>query len=354
VNTNKQRKTSFDNPLKEDLDHILYHTRDLWDEFRGQNIFITGGTGFLGSWMLESFLWANNKLDLKARATVLTRSPEAFLKKTPHLVTDPAVILYKGDVQSFDFPAGSFSHVIHMATESKSIEKVEDSFKTLDVIINGTRRVLDFSITHDVSKLLFLSSGAVYGKQQSDVLNVTEDYKGGPDLESMESTYGEGKRVGELLCRLYYLKYGIECKIARGFAFAGPYIPLDGHFAFGNFINDVLNNRDILIKGDGTTIRSYLYAADAAIWFWTILCKGKPVYPYNVGSDNPVTILELANKIKAIIKSGSQVVVLNKSISNKTDRYVPSTLRAQKELGLKQYIGLDQSIEKTFFYFNMK
>ena len=108
------------NPLAEDLDHVLAHTEGLWDELRGQRIFITGGTGFFGCWLLESFAWANEKLNLGAKAVVLSRNPDAFHKKAPHLASNTSIAFHAGDVRDYEFPKGSFTHVIHAATESST------------------------------------------------------------------------------------------------------------------------------------------------------------------------------------------------------------------------------------------
>ena len=104
--------------LAADLDHILAHTEGLWEDLRGKRLFITGGTGFFGCWLLESFAWANENLDLNASALVLTRNYVAFKKSAPHLATNHAIQFHIGDIRNFDFPEGEFSHIIHAAATS--------------------------------------------------------------------------------------------------------------------------------------------------------------------------------------------------------------------------------------------
>src|SRR5204863_242174 len=203
-----------ENRLASDLDHILNHTAPVWEELRGNRIFITGGTGFFGCWLLESFAWANDRLELGAEAVVLTRAPEAFREKAPHLAGHGAISLHKGDVRDFDFPDGPFSHVIHAATESTS---APNELRGLDSIVTGTRRVLDFALTAGTRKFLLTSSGAVYGKQPPELTHIPETYAGAPDPVDARSTYGEAKRNAELLCAIYHQRHGLETKIARCF-----------------------------------------------------------------------------------------------------------------------------------------
>jgi dTDP-glucose 4,6-dehydratase len=338
-------RISLGNALADDLDHILAQTRCLWDELRGQRIFVTGGTGFFGCWLLESFAWANHKLGLDASALVLTRNPGAFSKKAPHLAAHPAIHLHTGDVRDFEFPEGTFSHVIHAGTTSSAPVEPGEMF---DTIVQGTRRVLDFAASHGNRKLLFTSSGAVYGRQPANITHVPEDYAGAPDPVDPGSAYGEGKRSAELLSSLAGRKHGFEVKIARCFAFVGPYLPLDAHFAIGNFIRDGMRGGVICVGGDGTPYRSYLYAADLAAWLWTILFCGQPHHPYNVGSEDALTIGHLADTVAAAFQPARNVVISKSPTLGATAlRYIPNTRRAEEELGLKTRINLNAAIQRT-------
>jgi dTDP-glucose 4,6-dehydratase len=336
------------NPLARDLDHVLAHTEPLWEELRGKRIFITGGTGFFGCWLLESFTWANDRLGLDASAVVLTRNAAAFGRKAPHLAQHRSVHLHSGEVTSFDFPSGGFSHVIHAATEASKSLNEGNPLLMMDAIVQGTHRVLDFAAYCGAAKLLFASSGAVYGTQPSSITHLSEDYPGGPDTLDVSSAYGEGKRAAELLCALYSREHVLQCKIARGFAFVGPYLPLEAHFAIGNFIRDCIRNIPIRIQGDGTPYRSYMYAADLAIWLWTILIQGESCRPYNVGSEAHVTVADLASVVADTIAPGNTIEVQAERKPGSPQRYVPSTQRAREELNLKELIPLEDAIRRTF------
>ena len=135
------------NPLDRDLDQVLSHTGGVWKQLAGAEIFLTGGTGFFGCWMLETLLWANGRLDLGVSATVLTRRPDAFARKAPHLVADAAVRLIEGDVRSFAFPDRGCSHVLHLAADTDARRYDEDPIGMLDTIIAGTRHLYSYVYT---------------------------------------------------------------------------------------------------------------------------------------------------------------------------------------------------------------
>lgn len=338
-----------------DLEHILRQTQMLWGPMRGQRIFITGGTGFFGCWLVESFCHINRALNLNASATVLTRNPANFITKAPHLAADPHVELLIGDVKDFKFPAGEFPFVIHAATEASARQAAEDPLEMLSTILAGTQRTLEFAATHGTLRFLLTSSGAVYGRQPSSITHLPESYAGAPDTLDPSSVYSEGKRAAELMCSLYQKEAGIECAIARCWAFCGPHLPLDAHFAIGNFIGNVLHREPISIQGDGTPRRSYLYGADLAIWLWTMLFRAPSLTPINVGSGEDLSILELAQTVAKTLDTDAVVRMAGSPVPGSApSRYVPSVSRAKQLLGLEQTVSLEESIRRTAAWYGVQ
>jgi dTDP-glucose 4,6-dehydratase len=340
------------NRLARDLDNIFARTEPLWQELRGQRILITGATGFFGCWLLESFVWANRRLNLHAHAVGVSRNPGRLAEKAPHLAQDPAITLHAADVRHGDFPQGTFSHVIHAATEASSKLNTESPLVMFDTIVEGTRRALQFSIAGSVSRFLFISSGAVYGTQPPQLTHVSESFPGGPDPLDPASAYAEGKRSAELLCALT-ASSSLEIKIARCFAFVGPYMKLDAHFAVGNFIADRLHHRPILVQGDGSPVRSYLYASDLMIWLWTIFFQGQSRRAYNVGSEEALNIASLAHEVAAALPPVIDVNITSTATAGApVHRYVPCTARARQELGLRAEVPLREAICRTHAWFS--
>jgi len=330
-----------------DLDEILAATRPLWEEMRGERILMSGGTGFFGCWLVESFLHANRTLRLGANATVLTRNSHSFLEKCPHLRGVEGLMLLEGDVRDFAAPAGTYRFVIHAATEASARQLAEHPHQMLSTILAGTERMLTCAARAGTRKLLFTSSGAVYGTQPPGINHVPESYPGAPNPLLPASVYGEGKRAAELMCALA-ASPELEIKIARCYAFLGPHLPLDTHFAAGNFLADALAGRTIKIASNGSSVRSYLYAADLAIWLWTMLFRAPSMRAYNVGSEDAVTIRELAAATVRVVNPEVPVEVAQPiDPSRVPHRYVPSTARAREELGLRQTVSLDEALRRT-------
>ena len=328
----------------QDLEMVSREISIAWNFFNGKKLFITGATGFFGKWILESIYYKMMRdpsftMDL----TFLSRNPSKFLSRYPHLKVFTAV---KGRVEDLSQMKGSYDYMIHAATPASDLLNKKRPNQMLTTILEGARSVDKFVSHNRIQKILHTSSGAIYGPQPTETKNITEHYLGGPNPLQASSAYAEGKRIAELILNIGADLGKYEVVHARCFCFAGAYLPLDTHFAFGNFIASAAQNKDVVLHGDGSPIRTYLYAADLVIWMLHILAFGKHSQAYNIGSQEEITIAQLAQKIIHISGSSSRLIIQGKSSSGERNRYVPSTLKAQKELGLKQYTSLHTMISR--------
>ncbi|MBV8515767.1 MAG: NAD(P)-dependent oxidoreductase [Acidobacteria bacterium] len=309
------------------------------DALRGASLFVTGGTGFLGRWMVETFCALHDAYALGARMFVATRDAARFREDAPHLAEHPAIALATTPAHC-DF-------VVHGATPSAS-ELATDPRLLVDTLA-ATREALELAVRCRAKRFLYMSSGAMYGSQPADLALLPETFRGAPDALDPNAAYAESKRAGELLCAAYAKRHGLEIVILRGFSFIGPHLPLTDKFAAGNFLASALAGRAIEIRGDGSPVRSYLATADFAAWFWAILMRGTSGRAYNVGSETPVTIGELAREAAQLADAPLPVTIHGKpQTATPPARYVPSTARAREELGVAETIDWRAALRSTF------
>jgi nucleoside-diphosphate-sugar epimerase len=340
---------------KEDLELMLNARPDVWEELAHAGIFLTGATGFFGKWLLSAFQYAFENGKFSGQLMALSRNPDRFLDEFPIFKNSPYLTFIQGDVQDFLFPEGHFDFVIHAATEASVSLNLEKPIHMFEVAAMATRRVLDFAVQAGAKRFLLTSSGAVYGNQPSEITHLPENYSGAPDVLAQNAAYGEGKRVAEMFCNFYSKQFGLEVLIARCYAFAGPFLPIDSHFAIGNFVRDYLQGGPIRIGGDGSPFRSYLYAADLVVWLLSILVKGKSGQAYNLGSDQDLDIEALARKVAhSGNKNVSVEIAQVRNPGKPVARYVPSVEKAKNELGLKIYTSLDVSISRMIRFYAPK
>jgi len=327
--------------LDRDLEAVNAALAPRWPRLTGARIFMTGGTGLIGRWMLEAL--ARSGCD--AEVTVLSRDPAGFARKAPHLAA--RFRLVAGDVMGFETSDGSFTHVIHAATDASAALNAGDPRRMFDTIALGTRNALAFALARGAQRMLFLSSGAVYGAQPSEILYVPEDWTGGPDPRDPRSAYGEGKRAAEMLCAIHGKQFGLDIVTARIFALLGPLLSLDAHFAAGNFIRDAMAGRTIRVQGSGQAVRSYLYLADLTVWLWAMLIDAPPGSTWNMGSEEAVSIADLAQRTAALLGAPGVEILGRPDPGWNAGRYVPSTAAIRRGLGLTPTIGLDAAIRRT-------
>ena len=297
-----------------------------------RRIFITGGTGFFGKSMLDYRLRHPEWEWSVAEWVILSRSPERFLSSYPTLAVQPGISFWRGDVVDFPFPEGRFDAVLHMASP---VQGALGDAETERIIISGAKRLSEFAHSAGIRNVLFTSSGAVYGK--------VNGYASEDDGLMPVTGYGRAKQWVER----FLVDEGLEVKTARCFALVGPYLERGTHFAIGNFIQNCLDGTPIIINGDGSPVRSYLYSDDLVEWLFAILESGGSGRSYNVGSDEGISLCGLAEKVREVLCSAVPITILGQKICTPQNFYVPNVSRAKNELGLRVKTCLRDAIRNS-------
>jgi nucleoside-diphosphate-sugar epimerase len=323
-----------------DLAEILRGLEKEWPELKKRRLFISGGTGFFGKWLLAALAYAEAELALDLHVTVLSRDPARFLARHPDAADFHFI---RGDVADFTPGVERYDFILHAATDTVAITSPAQEEERARVIVDGTRRILDLARASG-ARLLQISSGGVYGAAAAKLSGAREEDRAIP-----LTAYGRAKLEAEQSC----LASGQDFVIARAFAFLGPYLPLDAHYAAGNFLRDAQAGGPIVVRGDGTALRSYLYPTDLVTWLLRLLLRGASARAYNVGSDEVVSTAELARRIAAACPPAPEVVVRSALPQGPQNIYLPDIRRARDELGLDVQVKLDETIRRSLAFLRM-
>lgn len=336
---------SFFDIATEDFQRLSHHIH--LNSLSGKTILLSGATGFFGAWILALLAWTQRNHGLHIKLVVISRDPHSFIQKHPWVKDSLSIQWIQGDIQSFTFPNDSIDLLIHAATDTSAAAGAQAN-RLIHSMIAGTEHILNCARQCHIKRILLVSSGAAYGAQPADLEYLSESESMAPSTLKYESAYGEGKRIMELLASIHAKETATEVVIARCFAFLGAGLPLNTHFAIGNFIRDALKSDQIIIQSDGKDIRSYLYAADLSIWLLSLLLNGKNLSLYNVGSDDAVSIAQLAAQvIEELAPHKSLVIKGLRPLGSAKTRYLPSIHRAREELHLDVWTKLPQAIFNT-------
>lgn len=336
--------------VKEDLERIVKELGEDVHRLSGQDLLLTGGTGFVGSYLLGTLMVLNDEVLAKpCRLYAVTRNPDRVRARFPQWARRSDLILLEGDIRTIRIPTVPWAFIIHAAGPADSRLFIADPLGTGDTIVQGTRTILEAAVKAPVEALLFVSSGAVYGTQPPDRLWLSEDDRGGPDLTTARSVYAEAKRYAELLCRIFLEQHRVPVSIGRLFALVGPYQDLNLTSAVMDFIRQALETDRIRIKDDGRVVRSYCYIADAVIGLWKVLLRRPVGGVFNIGSDlETVSFVELAQRIGKCLDKSVIVTAAGAPPSGILgSRYAPDVGQLARETGFRPSTKLDEALGRT-------
>jgi nucleoside-diphosphate-sugar epimerase len=327
----------------DELESLIASEQSLFERLSSASFLMTGATGWFGVWLLDSLCAADDMLGLGLRITAVSRDPLRFLGRFPTFADDPRISWIKSDVRQFEFGRENFTHIIHGAADSAQPRGAQGVAESFGTIVQGTERVLE-AAGSGCRGFLLISSGAVYGPNSTGQIAFVESEAGGPDSASVKNAYAEGKRAAEMMAAIRALR-GAPISIARCFAFVGPHMPFDSHFAIGNFIADAVAGREIRVRSDGRPLRSYLYMTDLVRALLIILNRGSAGAAYNVGSEVAISIEQLAHTVNRVV--GGRGVSIGGTPTHGTEHYVPNTTRLRLELNFEPIVTLETAISRT-------
>lgn len=337
-------------PFRRELTKLVQRHKALFAKLDQCSILVTGATGFFGTWLISAILEAEESLGIRCSIDILTRDQSRLIEGLWRLVDTRRVKVRVGDIRSARSIQGQFTHIVHAAATSASAtyHRKEDPLTKFDTTLEGTRAILDLAANLPSVKLLLVSSGAFYGPAAPGEYLLREGHLPAPEVHDLLSAIGHAKRAAEFICHAHAERYGLSFSVARCFTFVGPGLPTDLHYAIGNFIRDAMTRPSIRVNGDGRTIRSYMYAGDLVIWLLTVLLYGTNGQAYNVGSDQPITIGELAHTVAKVVAPQVPVEIADLgTLYSAPSCYVPNIERARNELGLTLWTPLEESIRIT-------
>jgi nucleoside-diphosphate-sugar epimerase len=334
--------------VQEDVERVLSSRTDQLRNLANGHLFITGGTGFLGAWLLELLTHLNARHDFNTRISIFSRTPERFVAEHLRLGENKAVKLLRGDVCYMAEIPDDVTHIIHAAALTDRNHFASNPIRVGEINAVGTLRVLRAAqLLPELRNFLLISSGLVNGAQPFDLPLMTENHAGGPPPFDANSIYAESKRFAETIAAAYLSETKLPISIARPFGFVGPYQSLALPWAITDFIRDSLSGGPLKIMGDGSTVRSLMYASDFAFWILAITANARPRSIFNVGSPEGIDLLSLASMIAQYFNPVPEIMVGLAKTGHPPTRLVPSVQAAERHLALRPLVGLADAVQRT-------
>lgn len=323
-----------------------------WERLKGRTVLVTGAAGFVPAAMVETLLFLNETRGLDIKVLAMVRdAAKARLRFRAYAGRGDLEIVAQ-DLGSPLSWSGQVDSVIHAASQASPVFYDKDPVGTLRPNVIGTANLLELARKCGARDFLFLSGGEVYGRTDSAAA-VGEDAFGAVDTLSVRSCYAESKRMGETMCVAWHHQYGVPAKIARLYHTYGPGMRLDDGRVYADFVADILQGRDIVLKSDGGARRVFCYLSDAVRGLFTVLLEGQSGGAYNIANEGAESsILELAERLVRLFPEKGLKVV--RQARTEGDRYLPSPLSRTwpstvkaRALGWKPAVGIDEGFLRT-------
>ena len=332
--------------INQDIEEITSEFRDSLNTLSGKNILVTGGNGFIVSYLVDVFTELNKKLEIPCKITVINKNPINENSRLSHLTEDNNVQFIAHDIgKPFEIPP-NINIIFHAASTATPTSFLKDPLGTIDSNLNGTRTLLEYAKNNPVENFLFFSSADVYGTPDPRFVPTPEEYTGNIDPMNPRSCYSESKRFSETLCSVFFKTYNVPTKILRIGHTYGPGLRDDK--AIHEFFSKSTRERLINLKDSGQAHISFCYISDAVRAILKVLFKGESGEAYNISNDFPaISIKDLAILIGETQNNGTLVRPNYSKENDGSIKYIRDvSISKLKSLGFESKVRLEQGIRK--------
>ncbi|MDB5200735.1 MAG: dTDP-glucose 46-dehydratase [Ferruginibacter sp.] len=307
----------------EDVERIVASIE--WEKFLGKTILISGANGFLASYLVHSFLLANDKKAIGSKVIGICRNADNAAKRFKIYEGRKDFQIIITDVAEPFSIEEKIDFIFHAASQASPKYYGTDPVGTMNANILGTNQLLSLANKNKVAGFLYFSSSEVYGVVDEKLSQIAEKDFGYIDLSNVRNCYSEGKRAGEVLCLSWWHQFKVPVKIVRPFHTYGPGMQLNDGRVYADFVAAIVKNQNITLNSEGTAIRAFCYLADATIAFLKVMLEGAEGDAYNVGNpDAQKSILELAEMLVSLFPEKNLSVERNFKVA---PGYIASTVQ---------------------------
>lgn len=339
--------------INQDIEGIINLHQDKLKTLDGKNILITGGNGFLASYLVDTFTQYNEQSKNPCTLFILNKHPITNESRLSHLINNKNVNFKTLDIGKKFYIPNKLDIIIHAASRANPASFLADPLDTIDANVNGTRNLLEYAKRNPIEQFLFVSSAEVYGDPLKEFIPTPEHYNGNVDCLNKWACYTESKRFAETLCKVFYDKFDVPIKIIRPLLSYGPGMRDDGRVIVDFFKMGRLN-KEINIRDKGTSKRSFIYIKDMTNAILNVLFDGKEGEVYNIANDKAnISIKGLANLVASTL--GKVKVNINKNAKEKkiygiNDRDLDIT--KIRNLGFEPKVNLEEGLERMKLHYD--
>ena len=337
--------------LIDDFKKILLIKKIKWTRLKNKTILITGANGFIATYIIYFLIFLNQKYFFKIKIILIARDKKKLIKKFINKNTKKFFIIIHQDITDNISIKQKIDFILHMASNASPKLFNKQPIETILPNIIGTNNLLKLSVNKNIKSFLFFSSGEIYGNHNG-ILN--EDTINNLNHLTERASYSESKKMGEVLCYSYFKQKKIPIKIVRLFHTYGPCMDLKDGRVMMDFVKDIINDKNILIKNNSEQKRSFCYISDAIIGIFLILINGENGEAYNLG--NPRELISIKKLAHLLTKFNNKISVKvnlkpDKQIKNAPNQTVIPSIKKITKLGFKPTVDIKKGFEKTINYF---